>query len=257
MSATKALAFVLSTQDYRDTSLLVELYTRDWGKVRGIIRGVRDARARYGSTLEPFSLNEILFYRRRRGGDLHQVTQVELVDDYTGVREDLEKLAYASYFTELLNRLVEPEEISPETFDLFKDCLAFLGTGVSVKRAARLYELKLLEVLGHLPELRVCVVCRTEPDPAYFNPAFGGIHCKTCAMDGAARVAGGSRGMPVSRTTLQFLDQALRSDVDQMRTVKAAPEVGPEIEKLLRRFIEYHVDVKLKSLVFLDKMGFN
>ncbi|MCG3176469.1 MAG: DNA repair protein RecO [Candidatus Omnitrophica bacterium] len=257
MSATKALAYVLSTQDYRDTSLLVELYTRDWGKVRGIIRGVRDARARYGSTLEPFSLNEILFYRRRRGGDLHQVTQVELVDDYTDVREDLERLSYASYFTELLNRLVEPEEISPETFDLYRDALEFLRDGASPKRAARLYELKLLEVLGHLPELRACVVCRAEPDPAYFNPAFGGVHCRTCAVAGAARVADGGRGMPVSRRTLQFLDRALRSDLRGMKTAPAAPEVGPEAEKLLRRFIDFHVDVKLKSLVFLDKMGFN
>ena len=68
MSATKTLAFTLKTQDYRDTSLLGYFYTRDHGKVRGIVKGIRDTRARFGSTLEPFSLNEILFYKRRKGG---------------------------------------------------------------------------------------------------------------------------------------------------------------------------------------------
>ena len=54
MSATKDQAFVLKTQDYRDTSLLVYFYSRSHGKIHGIIKGVRDARYRYGSTVEPF-----------------------------------------------------------------------------------------------------------------------------------------------------------------------------------------------------------
>ena len=70
MSATKTQAFVLKTKPYRDTSLLAYFYTKDFGKINGIVKGIRDTRARFGGMLEPFSLNEILFYRKRRGGDL-------------------------------------------------------------------------------------------------------------------------------------------------------------------------------------------
>src|SRR3990167_5611362 len=127
MSATKSLAFVLNTQDYRDTSLLGDFYTKDYGRIRGIVKGIRDTRARFGSTLEPFSLNEILFYRRRKGGDLHLVTQVDLVDLFQDVREDLERLAAASYCTELVRELVENEEPSPEIFELMHDTFKFLS----------------------------------------------------------------------------------------------------------------------------------
>jgi len=61
------------------------------------------------------------------------VTQAELLDLYPAVREDLERLAYASYFTELVSELVETEEVHPEIFDLMEDSLRFLSSGASPK----------------------------------------------------------------------------------------------------------------------------
>lgn len=259
MSATKSLAFVLKTQDYRDTSLLATFYTRDFGKVRGIVKGVRDQRARYGSTMEPFSLNEILFYRRRRGADLHQVTQVDLAELFTPVREDLERVAYACYMTELLNELTDVEEAHPEVFDLFRAALDFLASGASPRRVTRIFEVKLFDLLGLMPEIRECVVCRTEwPDPAYFSPSLGGVHCKGCG-DKLAEPASpaGRRGFAVRRGTLAFIDHARRATVKDLYNVKVTHEVGSELERLLRRFADYQLASKLKSVVFLEKLGFN
>jgi DNA repair protein RecO (recombination protein O) len=252
LSATKTLAFTLKTQDYRDTSLLGHFYTRDHGKVRGIVKGIRDTRARFGSTLEPFSLNEILFYKRRKGGDLHMVTQVELIDIYVDVREDLERLGYASYFAELINELVEPEHPDEDLFDLMKESLEFLGTGVSPKRAARIFEVKFFEILGLMPEIRACVVCRAEaPDPAFFSVSLGGIRCKACTQ----KKGGEAGSLPVSRGTIQFIEHVRRSAVKDLKNVKVVHEVGVELEKILRRFVDHHLNSRLKSVVFLEKMG--
>ena len=269
MAATKTLALVLAKQDYRDTSLLVDFYTRDFGKIKGIVKGIRDGRERYGSTLEPFSLNEILFYKRKRGGDLHQVTQVELVDLYPAVREDLERLSYASYFIELMDELTEVEVADPEIFGLVTDLLAFLGSGASAKRAARIFEIKFFELLGLMPEIRVCVICRAEfPDQAFFSVKQGGIYCKACAAKaqqgrltpggfGGATVAATGVGIPVSRGTINFLEHARRAAVKDLYQVKVAQEVGEELEKVLRRFVDFHLQRKLNTVTFLEKMGFN
>ena len=247
MSATKTEAFVLKTQDYRDTSLLCSFYTRDFGKIRGIVKGVRDARGRYGSTLEPFSLNEILFYRRRRGGDLHQVTQIELLDLFPTVREDLERLAYAYYFADLLDEWVEVEDPNPGIFELLKDSLLFLGSGASPKRAARIFELKLLDFLGLMPEIRACAVCQAkDPDPVYFSVSLGGIACKNCLSSAGS--------IPVSRGALNFLEHVGRSSLKDLYNVKVSQGVGEEIEKILRRFVDFHLVNKLKSVIFLEKM---
>ncbi len=179
MAATKSHAFVLKTQDFRDTSLLAHFYTRDFGKIHGIIKGIRDQRARFGSMLEPFSMNEILFYRKRRGGDLHLVTQVELLKLYPAVRADLTQLSYASYLIDLLDQITELEEPHAEVFDLLQESLTFLGEGLSPRRTARIFEVKLLESLGLMPEIRACVICQTpDPDPAFFRASMGGLLCR-------------------------------------------------------------------------------
>ncbi len=249
MSALKTEGFILKTQDYRDTSLLATFYTRDHGKVRAIVKGIRDTRARFGSTLEPFSLNEILFYRRKRGGDLHHATQIELVRMFSEVREDLERLSYACYFTDLLNQLTETEDPNEAIFELMRDALTFLGSGASAKRTARIFETKLMDLLGLMPEIKNCAVCQTEaPEPAFFNVSMGGVLCKNCQ--------GGSGGFPVSRGTLNFMDRAQRTPLGNLANVKVVQDVGEELEKTLRRFVDFHLQTKLNSVIFLEKMGF-
>ena len=254
MAATKDSAFVLRTQDYRDTSLLAQFYTREHGKVQGIIKGIRDTRARFGGTVEPFSLNEILFYKKRRGGDLHLVTQIECLELYPKVREDLERLAYASYFVELLNEFSVAEDPSPEIFDLLNDSLVFLGSGASVKRSARIFEIKLFELLGLMPEIRACVICRVQaPEPAYFNASLGGIHCRACGSKAGAEAG----SVPLSQGAVHFLEQVMSSEIKELGQIKASQEIGKELERMLKRFVEFHLTRPLKSLVFIQKMGFN
>ena len=262
MSAAKTLAFVLGKQDYRDTSLLADFYTQEHGRIRGIVKGIRDTRARFGSTLEPFSLNEILFYKRKRGGDLHLVTQADMVDEFPAVRGDLERLGTASYCLELVSELVEPEEPEGRIFELLRDTLSFLSSGASAKRAARIFEVKLLDILGLMPEIRKCVFCRKAPAGAvYFRAAIGGIVCEAC--DPVHRVGArhaaplqNDTGIPVSRGTLLFLERIQRSPVKELYSVKVVREVGAEVENLLRRFTDFHLSHKLKTLTFMEKMGF-
>ena len=262
MAATKNPAFVLKTQDYRETSILGDFYTRDHGRIRGIVKGIRDTRARFGSTLEPFSLNEILFYKRRKGGDLHLVSQADALDEFPALREDLERLATASYCIELVSELVEPEEPEPQIFELLSDTFLFLSSGASCKRGARIFEVKLLAILGLMPEIKNCVLCRALPsDTVYFNSTIGGIHCKDClpvrqagALKNKSLLSGLSQ--PVSKGTLLFLDRVRRSPVKELYPIKVSQDLGEELERLLRRFTDFHLSHKLKSLTFMEKMGY-
>ena len=176
---------------------------------------------------------------------------MELLDLFTDVRDNLERLSYASYFAELLDQIVELEEPSPEIFDLFKDTLLLMTAGASPKRCARIFEVKLCGILGLLPEIKACVICRApSPDPAYFSAKHGGIQCKSCSS-GAGAVT------PVSQGTLSFMDRVIRFDVKDLHNVKVSQEVGGDLEKMMRRFVDFQLTRQLKTVVFLEKMGFN
>ena len=70
-------------------------------------------------------------------------------------------------------------------------------------------------------------------------------------------VAATGVGIPVSRGTINFFEHARRAAVKDLYQVKVAQEVGEELEKVLRRFVDFHLQRKLNSVTFLEKMGFN
>jgi DNA repair protein RecO (recombination protein O) len=186
------------------------------------------------------------------------------VDLFPDVREDLERMAAASYCTELVKELVENEESSPEIFGLMHDTFKFLSSGASAKRALRIFEVKLFDLLGLMPEVKVCVFCRAAlQGTVYFNAGAGGVHCRDCgekrragARHAVAINGGGTTSLPVSRGTLNFLDHVKRVPVSGLASVKVSQEVGEELEKILRRFTDFHLSHKLKTLTFMEKIGF-
>lgn len=248
MPAEKTLGIVLRTQDYRDTSLLAVFYTPDFGKVKAIIKAAKDNRARFGSTLEPFSLNEITVYFRPRG-DLHLVTSADLVENYHAIRRDLNCLGWASYFLELVDEFTESGPSHPRIFDLLKEALAVLRPGSDGSLLARLFELKLVQDLGLMPHLERCVRCGELPEEEVnFSTVSGGILCSRCRK-------GEGPVVPVPRTAIDFLLKA--QDESMSASVRAVlnPFVREKIDRMMRQFIEYHLRAKPKALVFLEKIS--
>ena len=247
MAPEKTLAYVIQTRDYRDTSLIGTFFTQDFGKIKAVLKGGRDARGRWGSSLEPFSLNEIILYRRRRG-DLHLVTQAELEDRFDALRSDLERLGTATYFMELVDQMVD-QHPHPEIFKLIEEAFSFLSQGHSIKRAARIFEIKLMDRLGFMPELGQCVRCsRKNPKDFYFSVYSGGIVCSTCrSTEGPLLI--------VSKGCLVFLDQACKKSFSQLGAIKVSQEVGVKLEQMMGQFLEQHLAYRPKSLVFLEKIA--
>ena len=250
------LAFVLKTQDYRDTSLLGAFYTRDSGKIKAIVKGGRDARGRYGSTLEPFSLNEILLYERKRG-DLHLVTGVELVDRFEPLRRDVDRVGCAAYFLELVDQMTDAGGPAAEIFGLLRQALSEMAAGLDPHRAARVFEVKLMKELGFMPELDGCVRCGNEaaessPGPVasdrYFSVGSGGIVCRDCRSGEGPLIA-------LSGKTEAFLKTARDAEFRAAVEAPLAPEAEEKARRLLRQFVDHHLAYKPKSLIFLEKLA--
>ena len=105
----KTEGIVLKTIDLRETSRMATFLTRDFGKVKGVLKGIRRDPKKFGSNLEKFSLNDIVYYQYRNS-DIHLVSHCDMKDFYSGLRQDLERMTAASYATELIDTLMPVEE---------------------------------------------------------------------------------------------------------------------------------------------------
>ncbi len=248
MAIQKTEGILLRRQDLRETSLILTFYTRDFGKIKGIVRGVRGPRGTCGgANMEIFVLDEIVFYERRKS-DIFTISQCDLVEFFAPVRGSLEKLAYAAYLAELMDSVTALGDRSREAFDLLLNSLILLAGDSSAKRVARIFEIKLLHLLGLMPKLESCTGCGGTVDgSARFSFRNGGLICKKCLQsDRDAR--------PILQGTVKFIEHIRSLPFERVARIKVASEVGHELERILRKFLDFHIERRLKTVEFLKSI---
>jgi DNA repair protein RecO (recombination protein O) len=146
MSAAEILgqpAFILQLKPYRETSLLMTVFTRECGVVGILARGVRKPKSRLSGILLPFTLLRLSYLDRH---ELKVLTQAEYVESYA-----LQRMALycGFYVNELIQRLLHAHDPHPDIFDLYRGCLQHLSSSAAIESVLRYFELDLLERIGY------------------------------------------------------------------------------------------------------------
>lgn len=140
-------AYVLHHRPYRDTSQILELFTRDHGRVTVFARGTRAGRKSGGtllSTLQPFNRLLVSWTARTEAGQL-------IGAEFDGAVAMLpsDRLVSGFYLNELLLKLFAKQDAHPEVFDLYADTLVQLKSSADGLAPLRAFEKRLLEFLGY------------------------------------------------------------------------------------------------------------
>lgn len=150
MHVTQQPAFVLHARPYRETSLLLECLTRDYGRLGMVARGVRGERGRRRrAQLEPFQRLAIDFAQR---GELATLMSSEVADTAPALTGG-NSLA-GLYLNELVVRLTARQDAQPALFDAYAATLARLAAGEPVAWTLRRFERDLLALIGYALALR-------------------------------------------------------------------------------------------------------
>lgn len=140
--------YVLHTRPYRDSSLLVDVLSRDFGRVSLIARGQRQARQKSRRPLQPF-VPLLLSWRGK--SDLKTLTAAE--NNAAGVFLSGHYLYSGLYANELLVRLLPQGDAYPEVFSIYQQLLVRLAAGEELEPTLRGFEFSLLDELGYGIEL--------------------------------------------------------------------------------------------------------
>lgn len=145
-------AYVLHRRAWRDTSLIVELFTERGGRIAGVARGARSPRSPMFGLAEPFRALEVAWTRR---GEMATLTGMEPLEH--SMRLSGRALWCGLYANELLLVLTPRDDPEPALFGAYRALLPELDRPDCQGRALRRFELRLLEALGVAPSLSECV----------------------------------------------------------------------------------------------------
>ena len=125
MSLKKTNGIILKTRRQGETSKIITIYTRDYGKISLVAKGSRSIKSRHWGTLEPFTHIALVFYHKENR-ELQFLSQADIVQSFDPVRAQLGKMSLASIMCDLVNRVEVGEAVNPQLFGLLLDSITSL-----------------------------------------------------------------------------------------------------------------------------------
>ncbi|HLE76929.1 MAG TPA: DNA repair protein RecO [bacterium] len=243
MPVYKTEAIVIRRRNLGEADRIVTLMTRDQGKLGVVAKGARKPKSRFAGRLELFThLRALLAV----GRSLDVVSQVEVVDAFAGVREDLQRLGYASLLAEVTDRATADRHAAPELFGLLQSALGLIRDD-DPERAGLWFFARVLVLTGYAPVVDRCVVCGRRVVSPAFSFALGGVVCE-------ADRTKDPQSLPVSAAAVQTLGFLLQATPPVLRRLAMTPPLRAELGHVLQRYFEYRFDVRLRSPSVLERL---
>jgi DNA repair protein RecO (recombination protein O) len=249
MPLVKTTAIVLKSLKWGEADRIVTFYAKDLGKIRGVARGARRQKSRFGAALEPFTLCHLNLFERA-GDALFRVSHVDLVEPFQRLREDLALMGSAARMANVVAAVTPDGDPDPRLFTMLEQGLLSLNQTEDPAYTALLFQIRILGLAGFRPQTDHCAACgksRFLGEPQ-FSPVAGGLVCAACAVRQSARCVGLSRG------SLLFLQQALRLAPALVTRLRASGQVRTEIEQAIEGYVTVVAGKKLPPADFLAPM---
>jgi len=250
MALKESEAIVLRTYPLRESDLLVTLFTRMEGKVKGVARAAMKSRRRFGGALEPFTYVRA-FYDDRERRELARLDSCEVIESPLAGEVSYSRAVALGHVAELLDELMPEREASDAVFRLSLAVLQELR-GPALWMPLTYFELWMTRLMGFLPEFSECVVCGRSFDGsrdgsrAFYHALADGLMCLN-----DKRVAS-SELSPESR---KIAAQMLRSRVSEFAEIDWPKAVCADLRKFLLQILERHIEKKLVTAGMLEKIG--
>lgn len=189
MSAEKGEGIVIRQVDFSESSRVMTIFTREFGKISAMAKGAKRLKGPFESALDLLTICNIVFLRKSSGA-LDLLTEAKLIHRFKAKERSLESLYAGYYVAELLGSLTEEYDPHPVLYTETVAALERFESWDRLETAVGRFELMLLKEIGHQPALEGCLICERPLDnslPYAFKVHQGGVVCFECLREEPVR----------------------------------------------------------------------
>lgn len=236
-------AVVLSARNMDEFDRLLVLLTEDRGLVTAYAKGARRQKGTMASATEQLSYSAFQLFRNR---EKTYVDRAEAETLFFGIRQNIDRLALASYFCQLCRELIPEGDAQPGYLHLMMNTLTLLDRGqLPTAQLKAVFELRLLTMSGYMPDLVACAGCGELHDGGiFFAPAAGTVYCGDCAP------RGGDALLPLSPGVFQGMRHIIYSDFGKLFSFRLPEKALTELENASEAYLLAQVERMLPALDF-------
>src|SRR6202142_3379742 len=236
MALKESEAIVLRTYPLREADLLVTLFSRLEGKVRGVARSAMKSRRRFGGALEPLTYVRV-YYEDRERQELARLDSCEVLESPLAFEVSYARAVALGHVAELLDELLPDREANDDVFRLTLSVLHVLP-GPEIWMPVTYFELWLTRLVGFLPELTECTVCgrNLNGSRAWFHALADGLMCPDDKRLASSEISAESRALAA---------QMFRAPVESFAGIPWPKAQAADLRKFLMQILQRQLEKKL------------
>jgi DNA repair protein RecO (recombination protein O) len=265
MSVLTSDSVVLRTWPVHESDLIVSLFTRDYGRLRGVAKAALKSRKRFGGALEPMTLARAWLVERPRQ-ELVRLDQLEIIRSPLSAPVDHARMAVLSFFAEVIDEALPERDPQETVFRLLASVLEQTHAaeesprspiardrghpGLGPWMALTYFSLWMTRLMGLLPDISRCIVCgealALHAADISYSSYNDGLFC-SLHRNGSASL--------LSADSWQLAQRMLKSPASAFASEPWTRKRCQDLRRFTLQTLERHLERKLKTAEAIARLG--
>jgi len=237
----KIEGIVISEVDYKESSKIINILTKEYGVIGLIARGTKQVKNKLSGVTTKLTYG--YFHVRYKENGLSTLIEVDIIDNFKNIRKDINLMSYSLYLLELADRVYKHDN-DDGIYDRLIASLEKIDEGYDYKIITNIFELQMLDFLGIRPVIDECVNCGSKVDIVTISSYRGGYLCKNCSHNEVI----------TSLKTVKLLRMFFYVDIAKISKLDVSLEVKKELSQFINDYYDRYSGIYLKSREFLQNL---
>jgi DNA repair protein RecO (recombination protein O) len=246
MGCVQYKGIVIKEVNTGEADKIVTVLTAEEGKISIAAKNARRPKNSLSSGTQLLCYSDYMLFK---GKELYNMSCCEVIEPNYEIRNDIYKLTYSSHILELISDNIQEGEPSEDVLRLLLNTLYVIAkTNRSLELVTRVFELRLMALLGYEPQVSGCINCnKTEDENMYFDLDKSGIVCTEC-------VNPKGRVIPLLPGTLKALKYIMRISPQKLFSFSLSEQSIGELGTLSKKYIKEHLGKEYNKLDYLKQL---
>ena len=238
MESIKTRGIITKCRDFGESNSMITVLADGLGAISVSCYGVRSRKSK--TRVRMFSCADFVLSKK---GDIYRMEQMDLVDAFFPICEDITKLSLANYLSDLAKDAFQTADHDVLKL-LLNTMYALSYKDIDINLAKAVYEIKIAQYMGYEPQVEACVACGSTNNIEAFDMESG-VKCSACKKVG---------DYPMMRGVYEAVKFILQKEDTKIFSFEVSDEVKKELCKLAEKYIATKTERNYKSLDYLKKI---
>lgn len=247
MGLVKAEGLITRAVKYGEDSMILTIVTKELGMISAIAGRVRTAKSKLRAGTQVLVYGVFTMFHGREKS-LYHINEAEPIQSFAGLRESLDKFAYAAYFCEVINKLIPENSPDEELLRLTLNTLYLLAEDKVLPRVLKsVLEFRAAAQAGYAPDALRCSACGAEKNLAWLHLQEGSVLCADCG--------GMPKGMVrVTDSLCHAIAYICNAEQKNIFSFQMSEQALKYLGKLSEAYLQAHVGTHFQTLDYLKRI---